>query len=71
MGKTKYYAICIEFRGKGSPHVHSFIWTFNAPNIGNETAYIEFIEKTKNAEFQDHLKDLELFELVKGALMQI
>ena len=71
MGKTKYYVICIEFQGKGSPHVHSFIWTFNALNNGNETAYIEFIEKTKNAEFPDHLKDLELFNLVKGTLMRI
>ena len=45
LGKTKYYAIRIEFQERGSPHVHSFIWIFNAPNTENETAYIEFIEK--------------------------
>ena len=49
----------------GSPHVHSSIWIFNAPNIQNETAYTEFIEKTINTQLSDHLKDLELFELVK------
>ena len=33
LGKTKYYAIRTEFQERGSPHVHSFIWIFNAPNI--------------------------------------
>ena len=65
MGKIKYYAIRIEFQERGSPHVHSFIWIFNAPNIQNETAYVECIEKTINAQLPDRLKDLELFELVK------
>ena len=60
MGKTKYYAIRID-----SPHVHSFIWIFNAPNIENEAAYIEFTEKTINAQLLDHLSDSELSELVK------
>ena len=45
LGKTKYYAICIEFQERGSPYVHPFIWIFNAPNIENEAAYIELIEK--------------------------
>ena len=48
LGKTKYYAIRIEFKERGSPHVHSFLWIFNALNIENEAAYIEFIEKTIN-----------------------
>ena len=61
LGKTKYYAILIEFQERGSPHVHSFIWIFNAPNIQNETAYIKFIEKTTNAQLPDHLKKAELF----------
>ena len=65
MGKTKYYAIGIEFQERGSPHVHSFIWVFNAPNIQNETAYIEFTEKKINAQLSDRLKDPEFFELAK------
>ena len=44
-GKTKYYAIRIEFQERGSPHVHYFIWIFNAPSIQNEADYIDFIEK--------------------------
>ena len=42
--EKKYYAIRIEFQESGSPHARSFIWIFNAPNIQNEIAYIEFIE---------------------------
>ena len=49
---------------KGTPHVHLFIWVFNAP-IQNKTAYIEFIEKTINAQLPDHLTNPELSELVK------
>ena len=64
LGKPKY-AIRIEFQGRGSPHVHSFIWIFNAPNIENEAAYIEFIKKTISTQLPDHLNDPELFELGK------
>ena len=67
LGKTKY-AIRIEFQKRGSPHVHSFIWIFNAPNIENEATYIEFIEKTINVQLPDHFNDPELFELVKFIL---
>ena len=71
LGKTKYYAIRIEFQERGSAHVHSFIWTFNAPNIENEAAYIEFIEKTISAQLPDHLNDPELSELVKTYQVQL
>ena len=64
MGKTKC-AFCIGFEERGSPRVHSFIWIFKAANIENETAYIEFDEKTISAQFPDHLNNPELFELVK------
>ena len=65
LGKTKYYSICIEFQERSSPHIHSFIWIFNAPSIENEAAYIEFIEKILNAHLPGHLNDSELFELDK------
>ena len=65
MGKTEYYAIRTEFQERGSPHVHSFIWIFNASNIQNETSYIDFMEKTINAQLPDHLEDPKLFELIK------
>ena len=63
LGKTKYYAVRIEFQKKVIPHVYSFVWIFNAPNI--EAAHIGFIEKTINAQLPDHLNNPELFDLVK------
>ena len=65
MGKTKYFAIHIEFQERGNPYVHSFIWILNAPNIQNEAAYIQFIEQIINAQLPDPLSDPELFCLVK------
>ena len=61
LGKTRYYAIRIEFQERGSPHAHSFIFIFNAPNIQNEANYIEFIKKTINAQLPDHSNDPGLF----------
>ena len=71
LGKTKYHAIHIEFQERGSPHVHSFIWIFDRPNIQKEAAYIEFIEKTTYRHLEDHLNDPELFELVKTCQVHV
>ena len=65
LGKTKHYAIRTELQERTIPYVHSFIWSFNAPNIQNEAAYTEFFEETKNAQSLDHLNDPELFLSVK------
>ena len=65
LGKTKYYATHIEFQERGSPHVLSFIWSFNAPNIENKAGFIDFVEKTINAQLPKHLNDPEPFQLVK------
>ena len=46
LGKTKYYALRIEFQEKGNPHIHSFIQIFNATNIHDEIAYTEFIKNS-------------------------
>ena len=64
LGKTKY-TIHKQFPERGSPHVLSFVWIFNTPNIENEAAYIEFIEESINSQLPDHLNDPEPFELVK------
>ena len=37
LGKTKYYALCIEFQEGGSPHVHVFVWILAAPGFSGET----------------------------------
>ena len=70
MGKTKYYDTSIEIQEMGSPHVHSFIWIFNAPNLENETAYTKFTEKTINPQLLDGLNDPKIFELVKTYQVQ-
>ena len=33
LGKTKYYALRIEFQEWGSPHVHAFVRILDAPKI--------------------------------------
>ena len=65
LGKTQHYAICMEFQERGIPHIHSFIWILNPPNIEDEDVYISFIEKTINAQMPDPQSDSELSELVK------
>ena len=50
--KTKFYAVRIEFQERVSPHVHWFILISNAPNIQNETTYIDSIKKTINTQLQ-------------------
>ena len=63
LGKTKSYALRIEFQEKCSPHGHLFIWIFNVPNIQIEDLYIEFIEKATTFQIIDHLNDPDLFGL--------
>ena len=29
--KVKHHAIRVEFQVRGSPHIHYFLWTVNAP----------------------------------------
>ena len=65
LGKTKYYALRIEFQERGSPHVHSFLWIFDAPKIDNEEEYIRFVKKTISARLPDSEAEPELFDLVK------
>ena len=33
LGKTRYYAFRVEFRVRGTPHMHSFIWILTAPKL--------------------------------------
>ena len=65
LGKTKYYALRIEFQERGSPHVHAFIWILDAPKISDETEYKSFVERTISALLPDPESEPELSELVK------
>ena len=61
LGKAKYNTMCIEFQEKVSSQIYSFKWIFNAPNIKNECALIEFIEKTK-VKLAYHLSNFKFLE---------
>ena len=65
LGKTKYYALRIEFQERGSPHVHAFIWILDAPKIENEFAYLAFVENSISASLPDPQNEPEMFVLVK------
>ena len=60
LGKTKYYALRIE-----SHERVSLQWTFNSPNIQDETAYTNFIENTVNAQLPESENAPDLLELAK------
>ena len=60
-GKTRYYALGVEFQERGSLHVHPFVWILNSPNIGNETEDLVFIEKSISANLPDPLEQSERF----------
>ena len=66
-GKTKYYAILIEFQERGSPHVHSFIWILNTLSIQMEDAYIDFNGKTVYAQMSYHINVFQVsYDLVNS-----
>ena len=52
---------------RGSPHVHSLIWTPDCPKLSHDTkeAYINYIDKHVQAHLPDKDKDAELFEMLK------
>ena len=67
LGKTSYYAICVEFQVRGSPHIHSFIWILNAPKLSKETKdqYIQWVDSIIRTDMPNSVSEKELFELVK------
>ena len=54
LGKTKYYALRIEFQERGSLHVHAFVWILDAPKIENKFAYLDFVENSIMPNYQTH-----------------
>ena len=65
LGKTKHYALCVEFQERESPHVHAFVWILDSPKISDETKYKYFLGETISALLPDPECEPELFELVK------
>ena len=67
IGKITYYALCVEFQMRGSPHLHALIWTSDCPKIASETkdSYVEFIDRHVQANLPDEHEEPELHQLVK------
>ena len=66
LGKTQYYAIRVEFQVRGSPHIHSFLWTKDTPVLTNDNkeSYIRHVDKKITAALPDRNQN-DLIELVK------
>ena len=67
LGKTKYYAIRVDFQVRGSLHIHCFIWILNAPvlNENNVDEYVSFVDKIVHAYLPNKNENPDLHELVK------
>jgi len=67
LGETIYYGIRVEFQVRGSPHIHSFLWTKNAPKLtaDTKTEYISHIDGKINVSMPSSQVEPLLFELVK------
>ena len=52
-----------EFWGRGSPHVHLFIWCFNVSDIQIEAA--GFLKEVINVQLPYQLNYPKVFEIVK------
>ena len=66
LGKVKYYAIRVEFKVRGSPNIHSFLWFLNAPVLtkDNLDEYIIFVDAVVSAYAPDTNDNPELYKLV-------
>ena len=65
-GKSKYYAIRVEFQVRGSPHLHWFLWVANAPVLTSKSKeeYVAFVDQIVHAFLSDR-DDSEIHDLVK------
>ena len=66
LGKTKNYAVRVEFQVPGSPHVHCFLWVANAPVLisNNKEEYITLVDQIFHAFVPDRNENPELHNLV-------
>ena len=66
VGKIVYYALRIEFQMRGSPHLHSLIWTSDCPELkdGSEEAYTRYIDKHVQGSLPNRENDCQFHDLV-------
>ena len=67
LGKSKHYAIRLEFQIRGSPHVHLFILVISAPKrmLHDVDEYINCVHNIVCGYFLDPKVESILYELVK------
>ena len=68
LGKTRSYAIRVEFQVRSSPHIHSFIWILNAPKLRKESKqeYMQWANSIIRTDMPDPVSEAKLFELVRN-----
>ena len=67
LGKTQYYAIRVEFKVTGNPHIHSFIWISNAKKLAkvNIDDCRKWVDSVIRSDLSDPNNEPALFEPVK------
>ena len=65
--KNSVYAIRVEFKVRGSPHIHSFIWILNASKFTkvNIDDYRKCVDSGIRSDLPDPNNEQALFELAK------
>ena len=65
-GKSKYYAIRVEFQVYGLPHLRWFLWVANVPVLTSKSKeeYVTFVDQIVHAFLPDR-DDPEIHDLVK------
>ena len=66
-----YYAIRVEFQVRGSPHIHSFFWVFNAPVLTEKTVaeYTRCVDSIVKLDVPDINENPELFKYLPSAFL--
>ena len=57
----------LKSRLRGSPHIHSFIWTLNATKLSKliKEGYAKWVNNVIRVDLSDPDEELELWELVR------
>ena len=68
LSNVKYYAIRVGFQVRGSPHIHSFLWVLNPPNIEDnidipsETDDPLLVELVQTYQIHSHAKSCKKYK---------
>ena len=66
LGEITDYVIKVEFQGRGTPHIHLFLWIKDAPvyGVNSDEEVCEFIDKYISCSIPSISEDEELHNLV-------